>query len=208
MRNRYPYALGAALLWCAASTLAQAPLPEAAPTIEERPTLQYLSVELLVFERTDVKTAVTALGSLPSYGGRQLMLQNPGGANGEDEPVLYTEAPSSSFRLTAAATRLNATPGLKVLRHLAWTQSTSTQEIRVDAASAPSVAGTIATSGSDEEATIAVDLAVGGDAEFFRLRQRQQIRLSAPVYFDHARFGAIALVSPVYETPPAVESAP
>lgn len=208
MFNRFHVVVGAALLLGCACVRAQVPAPELA--IEEKPALKYLTVEVVVFTRTDAKTPVTALSTLPSYGGRQLMSADATvSETSSAEPTLYIEAPSSSYRLNNAASRLNATAGLQVLTHLAWTQSTTTQEIRVDSpATDQTVAGTVATSGNGDEALIAVDLAVGQAGEFFRLRQRQQIRLSVPVYFDHARLGAIALVSPVYETLPAVESAP
>ncbi|GEM_PF-3478159 len=190
---------------------ASAQMPAQEPSNVEAAPVQitHVSVELLVFARTESAVASTALDVAPGYGGRSLFAATSSEISGDIER--YTELPSSTHRLASAAKRLSATPGYQLLRHLRWEQSLSSQVIRIgDDDLAALVSGTAEVAAQDQDAAgLSLDVTFkSAEGQYFRLRQRQQIRLDAPSYFDHSHFGVIALVSPGYDAPPKTTPVP
>jgi hypothetical protein len=180
---------------------AQVPSEITEPT-PDPPALIATEVEVLVFARDSSAANITALNAQPTYSGRAL---TPTSATDEPAQALET-APSyverRGTRLAAAANRLRGQAGLRVVAHRTWKQPLNGVAIEIRDAQEQLIGTVLSTSIAEGTGTVQVDFSVGTGDEWFRLRQRQQNRLGTAVYFDHARLGAIILVSPIVPTPP------
>lgn len=203
-----PRLLAPFLLLLSGFAWAQAAQPAGPAETAAPPVLKHLAVELIVFLRDGANSKATPIASIPVYGGRTLGEADLADQANPLDPAFYRLAPITKLKMGRQTGRLNAA-GLRVLYHAGWIQPLNGTEVRLeDTENSGTFGGIIEAQNGSDAPSVRIDLAAGSPGEFFRVRQRQQIRLNTPVYFDHSRVGVIVMVSPIFETPPALQSAP
>lgn len=114
--------------------------------------------------------------------------------------VLQT-LPASRHKLGPVATRINATPGYRVVAHAAWVQTASAWGSRVGlpmeevGLSAPGLSGVVHLE-RGQYLHLRMNLTLSGQGGTWRMNELRRVRFNERQYFDHPAFGVIAVVSP------------
>jgi hypothetical protein len=150
------------------------------------------TVEIVVF-RTASQT-----GSLPG---------GPPATETADDGVEV--APVAVRRFTAAATRLRATAGYRVLAHTAWTQAATScggaacrNSVRGASAAQlglarAGISGKVGLQRGAQSLNLGVDLTINDGGRSYHIQEVRQLKKTdEPQYFDHPAIGVMAVVTP------------
>jgi hypothetical protein len=114
--------------------------------------------------------------------------------------VLQT-LPSSRLKLMGVSSRLNATPGYRVVAHATWVQTASAWGSRVGlpieelGLRGAGLSGVVHLE-RGQYLHLGFNLTLNGEAGTLRMNELRRVKFNERNYFDHPAFGVIAVVSP------------